>query len=84
MGEILQLKEALVEVGSRVVVELKYGRTLSFTLTEPNLGDPDRGLVSCDAPLGKAILGKKEGEEVTYKVGEQTLGAKVIKVSRTN
>jgi transcription elongation factor GreA len=40
-------------------------RELTFELVMPEDADPDRGLVSVASPVGRALVGKEEGDEVT-------------------
>lgn len=49
--------------GSRVVV-LEAERELTFELCMPEDADPERGLVSVASPIGRAFVGKEEGDEV--------------------
>ncbi len=56
----------LVKIGSRVV--LKRGdENITYTIVGSNETNPQKGLISNESPLGKAILGKRVGEEVVVK-----------------
>ena len=35
-----------------------------FNIVGSHEGDPAQGMLSCDSPIGEALLGKKVGEEV--------------------
>ena len=37
---------------------------MSYTIVFPGDGDPSRGWVSADSPLGSAVLGARAGESV--------------------
>jgi transcription elongation factor GreA len=50
--------------GSKVTLR-ENGRTFSVELVMPEDADPDRGFVSVASPIGRALVGKEEGDEVT-------------------
>jgi transcription elongation factor GreA len=49
--------------GSRLMVR-EGARESAYELVMPEDADPDRGLISVASPLGKAMVGKEEGDEV--------------------
>ncbi|MDY6822797.1 MAG: transcription elongation factor GreA [Thermodesulfobacteriota bacterium] len=50
----------------RVLLEsIDTGEEVTYQLVGPDESDIDKGLISISSPLGKAILGKKAGDEVT-------------------
>lgn len=49
--------------GSRVTVD-ENGRELVFELVMPEDADPDKGLISVASPIGRAFVGKEEGDSV--------------------
>ncbi len=49
--------------GSKLTIK-ENGRVLSYELVMPEDADPDRGLVSVASPIGRALIGKEEGDEV--------------------
>lgn len=51
-------------IGRDVVVRDGDGGQLSYTVVNPGEGDPARGWISADSPLGKAILGQRAGATV--------------------
>lgn len=77
-GEILQLEQLLqlaepmvpvadgtVCIGMQVEVETESGAKRLFNLVETFEADPKSGLISDQSPVGKALLGHKEGDEVS-------------------
>jgi transcription elongation factor GreA len=50
--------------GSKLTIK-ENGRECSYELVMPEDADPDRGLVSVASPIGQALVGKEEGDEVT-------------------
>ena len=54
-----------VVFGTSVTVEdLNTGERSSYDLVGPYESDTKRGLISVTSPLGRALIGKKEGEQV--------------------
>lgn len=51
--------------GATVEIEdLDTGKVKTFTLLGPDEADPDAGSISVASPVGRALLGKEEGDEV--------------------
>jgi transcription elongation factor GreA len=50
--------------GSKVTLR-ENGRQFVYELVMPEDADPERGLVSVASPVGRALVGKEEGDEVT-------------------
>jgi len=48
-----------------VNVETDNGTTRNFKIVETFEADPKAGLISDQSPVGKALLGHKEGDEVS-------------------
>lgn len=53
----------VVRVGARVVVD-RAGTSMTFTITGSSEARPGDGLISNESPIGKALLGRKAGDEV--------------------
>ncbi|MND07137.1 Transcription elongation factor GreA [compost metagenome] len=41
------------------------GDVVTYQLVMPEEADPEKGLVSTSSPIGRAILNKEEGDEIT-------------------
>jgi len=55
-----------VGFGSKVVLrDVETGERLELTLAAGDFMDPDSGQVSLASPFGRALLGAREGEEIT-------------------
>ena len=50
--------------GSRLHVTERTGDKYVFQLVMPEDADVDKGLISTSTPIGRAIVGKEEGDEV--------------------
>ena len=71
-----------VSIGDSVVLsDLNSGEELRYTLVGSSEVDPTRGKISNASPIGKAIIGKGQGEtvEVTAPVGKLCYQIKQIK-----
>lgn len=53
-----------VRIGMQVDVETGSGSARTFKLVETFEADPKTGLISDQSPVGKALMGHKEGDEV--------------------
>jgi transcription elongation factor GreA len=55
--------------GSQVVLEnIDTGEDVEYQLVGPDESDIEKGKISITSPLGKAILGKKPGDELSVQV----------------
>jgi transcription elongation factor GreA len=59
--------------GSRLTL-VENDREFSYELVMPEDADPDKGLISVASPIGRALVGKEEGDEVqvTTPAGKRT------------
>ena len=49
--------------GSKLTIR-ENGRTFTYELVMPEDSDPDKGMISVASPVGRAFVGKEEGDEV--------------------
>jgi transcription elongation factor GreA len=79
--DILQNAEIIKSSGTSSVglgstVELQCPeRTVSYTVVGPVEADPLAGRISDQSPIGKELIGKKIGDEVTIKTPQSILTA---------
>jgi transcription elongation GreA/GreB family factor len=57
--------EGVARVYAHVVLQSESERA-EWQLVAPDEADPSAGRLSIDSPLGRAILGKREGDEVRF------------------
>jgi transcription elongation factor GreA len=58
-----------VSIGSTVtLLDMDRDEEITYELVFPELADRPKGLVSVASPIGKGLLGKKEGEVVTIQI----------------
>lgn len=64
--------DSKVQLGSRVELRSTDGKTKEFQVVGTVEADPLEGKISDESPIGMALLGKKEGEEVEIKTPAET------------
>jgi transcription elongation factor GreA len=57
-------KQNIVNLGATVTLEEKDGKINEFLLVSTQEANPNEGKISSASPVGKALLGKKVGEEI--------------------
>jgi transcription elongation factor GreB len=57
-------EEGKARLGAHVLLEDEDGRRLEYALVPSDEADPASGRVSVESPLGRALLGKSEGDDV--------------------
>ncbi len=62
--------------------DLKTKEVIEYRLVAPEEADFDKNKISVTSPIGKGLLGKKEGETVTITVPAGTLQYKILEISR--
>jgi hypothetical protein len=72
-------KEGVARLYAHVV--LAADQTLTYWLVAPDEADPARGRLSIDSPLGRAILGKREGDEVRFVRPKGTVEYELVSVN---
>jgi transcription elongation factor GreA len=62
-------------IGRRVTVREDEGDLVTYALVFPGDGDPVRGFISADSPIGAALLGRTPGDivEVDAPVGRRVV-----------
>jgi transcription elongation factor GreA len=78
-----QIPNDKVYIGSIVhLKDLNRERELQYTLVSEAETDYAQGKISTTAPVGRSLLGRREGEIVTIKVPSGTLRFQILKISR--
>lgn len=70
-----------VQLGSKVVLKGGTGKQKEFQVVGTVEADPMNGKISDESPIGKALLGKKEGEAVEIKTPAETATYKLVDIS---
>jgi transcription elongation factor GreA len=73
-------KASRIQLGSKVTLTSNDNKTMEYTIVGPAEANPTQGLISNESPVGKALLGKRVGDEVQVSVprGVLTLTVKSI------
>ena len=82
---IIEENETLdaVHVGSTVVVEdVEFEETETYSIVGSQEADPMNGRISEDSPFGRALIGKKAGEEVNVEAPAGTIRYKIVEIQR--
>ncbi len=70
-----------VQIGSNVSVVGSEGKTQKFTIVGAPEADPKTGRISNESPVGRALLGKRVGDEVQVSVPKGILRFTISKIS---
>ncbi len=73
--------DSKVVLGSKVKLKSEDGKTKEFQVVGTVEADPLNGKISDESPIGKALLGKKEGQEVEIKTPAETATYKIADIS---
>ena len=69
-------------LGSTLLLsDIKTGKEKKFHLVFPEDVDPDSGKISAGSPIGRALMGKQEGDEVIVSLPDQKIEYEVIRVN---
>jgi transcription elongation factor GreB len=67
VSEQMQDGNGKVSFGAWVVVEDEDGNESMYRVVGSDESDPDQGHISMESPIGRALLGKQEGDEVVVR-----------------
>ncbi len=67
--------------GAWVTVEQEDGDERTYRLVGPDEFDVEAGLISVDAPLGRALLGRSEGDVVQVRRPAGTIAITILEIS---
>lgn len=73
--------DSKVALGSNVKLKSADGKTKDFQVVGTVEADPLKGKISDESPIGKALMGKKVGEEVEIKTPAETLSYAITHIS---
>ena len=70
-----------VTIGNSVVVKFQNETgEETFTILGPADSGRNQGWISFESPLGSSLVGKKEGEEVSFSIQDQKQKVKILKI----
>lgn len=66
--DLAKLPKDSAAYGSKVLLyDIDRDEEIEYRLVSSEESDPDNGLISTSSPIGQALMGKKEGDEVRVK-----------------
>jgi transcription elongation factor GreA len=65
-----------------VLVAVATGKTQTLTIVGPKESDPSKGKISHVSPIGKAVIGRKQGETVDVIVPSGKMQYRIEKVGK--
>ncbi len=78
--DLSKIPTGSVAYGSVVILyDLEKEEKVTFKLVTSEESDPDNGLISTVSPIGQALMGKEEGDEVRVKT---PIGVRNFEISR--
>lgn len=81
MVDLNSLPKDRVALGSTVdLYDSESDREITYELVIPEEADFSKGMVSVNSPIGKALLGRREGEEVTIRIPAGTRVYEIVKL----
>src|SRR5574344_653956 len=76
-----EVSNEFVHLASKVKLEMiETGKIYEYKIVGSNGTDPQNGKISDESPIGKAIIGKKEGDVVEGETPGGTRGLKVLEI----
>ncbi len=73
--------DSKVQLGSTVKLKGEGAKTKEFQVVGTVEADPLNGKISDESPIGKALLGKKEGDKVEIKTNAETVAYNIANIS---
>jgi transcription elongation factor GreA len=73
--------DSKVVLGSTIKLKTEDGKTKEFQVVGTVEADPLNDKISDESPIGKALMGKKEGDEVEIKTPVETAAYKIVDIS---
>ncbi len=81
--EDIKGKAKTVVIGVKVkVLDVEFGDELEYRVVGSTEADPREGKISDESPVGKALLGKKLGDEVIVEAPGGEFKLKIIEISK--
>jgi transcription elongation factor GreA len=69
------------QIGSKVAATGEDGKKLEYTIVGAAEAQPTRGLISNESPVGRALLGKRVGDEVQISVPKGIFRLTITRIS---
>ena len=69
--------------GAWVTLEDEDGKEVTYRIVGPDESSVERGWISMEAPVAKALMGKRQGEDVTVRVPKGDMEYTIIAIRYT-
>jgi transcription elongation factor GreA len=69
-----------VQLGSTVTLSSPEGKDMHYTIVGPAEAKPTGGMISHESPVGRALLGKRVGDEVQVSVPRGVLRLTIVSI----
>jgi len=70
-----------VQLGTKVSVTASDGKAMEYTIVGPAEARPTEGMISNESPVGRALLGKRVGDEIQVQVPRGVLRLTITAIS---
>ena len=78
-----KIDTSIINMGSVVkVYDKEFDETVEYSIVGSNEVDPFQNKISDMSPIGKALVGKKAGDEVTVELPAGSIVLQILEVSR--
>ena len=78
-----KIDTSIINMGSVVkVYDKEFDETVEYSIVGSNEVDPFQNKISDMSPIGKALVGKRAGDEVTVELPTGSLRLQILEVSR--
>lgn len=78
-----EISTDVVGIGSKVIVlDVEYNEEMEYTIVGSAEANPQNGRISNESPVGKALLGSKQGQVVDVNVPDGVLKYQIQKIAR--
>ncbi|MDD5094186.1 MAG: transcription elongation factor GreA [Dehalococcoidia bacterium] len=71
-----------VKFGSKVTIRAQDGKESEYTIVGKAETDPSEGKISNESPVGRALLGKRVGDEIEVEAPKGLIKLKVLTISK--
>lgn len=69
-----------INIGSLIKIKCPDGKTRVIKIVGAGESDPKRGEIAYNTPLGKAIMGKRAGETISFMIEGKTIKIQIIEL----
>ena len=80
-----EVDDGKISVGCKVqVLDMEYDEEMEFQLVGSTEANSLQGKISNESPVGKALIGAKQGDVVDVEMGDSVMQYKVLKIEKNS